>query len=119
MVSGFAAIVTAGCSPGESPTEPAAAPRGDAGRGRLLLAQYQCGACHAIPGVASSRGQAATSLEGFGRRSYIAGRLANQPELLAQWIVAPQSLVPGTAMPAMGVTPAEARDMATYLLELK
>ena len=82
----------------------------------MLLAQYQCGSCHAIPGVASSRGQVASSLDAYGLRSYIAGRFPNQPDLLARWIVQPQAMAPGTLMPAMGVQPAEAADMAAYLL---
>lgn len=88
-------------------------------RGRQLLAQYQCGSCHSIPGVASAGGRVASSLKGFGARSYIAGRLANRPDTLARWIEQPQALVPDTAMPAMGVSPADARAMAAYLLELK
>ncbi|MDM0043035.1 c-type cytochrome [Variovorax dokdonensis] len=87
--------------------------------GRTLLAQYQCGSCHTIPGVAGAQGIAAGTLEGFGRRSYIAGRLANIPDALAAWIVAPQSLVPGTAMPAMGVSQADAQLMAAYLMTLR
>lgn len=111
-----AGLLATGCSPGEKPSETPPAPRASVERGQRLLAQYQCGSCHAIPGVASAGGQAASSLAGFGARSYIAGRLANQPALLAQWIASPRSLVPGTAMPSMGVTPADARDMAAYLL---
>lgn len=88
-------------------------------RGRLLLAQYQCGSCHSIPGVASAGGRVASSLKGFGARSYIAGRLANRPQTLARWIQDPKALVPDTAMPNMAVTPDDARDMAAYLLELK
>ena len=88
-------------------------------RGRLLLAQYQCGSCHGIPGVASAGGRLASSLKGFGARSYIAGRLANGPQALARWIQEPKALVPDTLMPSMGVSPADARDMAAYLLELK
>jgi cytochrome c len=88
-------------------------------RGRALLAQYQCGSCHTIPGVASARGQVAQPLEAWRRRSYIAGRLANRPEVLAQWIAAPQALVPGTLMPSMGVSPADAQAMAAYLFSLE
>jgi cytochrome c len=106
-----------GCAP---PVDPAAAGAGtDPGRGRMLMAQYQCGNCHTIPGVAASRGQVASSLDAFGQRSYIAGRLANRPELLAKWIESPQSLVPGTLMPSMGVSAADARDMAAYLSSLR
>lgn len=88
-------------------------------RGRQLLAQYQCGACHAIPGVAAARGEVAQPLAAWRQRSYIAGRLPNRPEMLAQWIVAPQALVPGTAMPSMGVSPADAQAMAAYLFSLE
>ena len=93
--------------------------RGRVERGRALLAQYQCGTCHTIPGVASSRGQVAQSLKAWSRRSYIAGRLPNRPDVLAQWIAAPQAMVPGTAMPSMGVAPADAQAMAAYLFALQ
>ena len=36
---------------------PAAGTAGDPERGRLLLRQYGCGTCHAIPGVATADGQ--------------------------------------------------------------
>jgi cytochrome c1 len=88
-------------------------------RGRLLMAQYQCGSCHTIPGVPASRGHIGPALASFGLRSYIAGRLANRPEVLAQWIESPQALVPGTAMPDMGASTADARDMAAYLSSLR
>lgn len=87
-------------------------------RGRRLLAQYQCGSCHAIPGVEAARGQDGPSLEAFGRRSYIAGHVPNAPAALARWVVAPQALSPATRMPAMGVAPEDAAAMAAYLLAL-
>jgi cytochrome c2 len=88
-------------------------------RGRALLAQYQCGSCHSIPGVPASRGQFAQSLAQWKHRSYIAGRLPNRPDVLARWIAAPQGMVPGTPMPSMGVAPADAEAMAAYLFTLK
>jgi cytochrome c2 len=88
-------------------------------RGRQLIARYHCGRCHEIPGVAAARGSLAASLVQYGRRSYIAGRVANRPELLARWISDPQSVIPGTAMPDMGVSPADARDIAAYLGRLE
>ena len=54
----------------------------------------------------------------MGKQSYIAGQFPNQPETLVRWIVDPQSMQPGTAMPAMGVSPDQARDMAAYLYRL-
>ncbi|HEY6133225.1 MAG TPA: c-type cytochrome [Rubrivivax sp.] len=88
-------------------------------RGRQQLARYHCGTCHTIPGVAASQGRTAASLDGYGRRSYIAGRVANEPAALARWIIDPASVVPGTLMPNMGVPPADARDMAAYLGQLR
>ena len=116
-VLALVAVAVAACSPQPPPL--AQQPAGNAKRGQTLLAQYQCGSCHTIPGVQSARGQAAASLEGFGGRSYIAGRMAMRPDLLAQWVHKPQSLVPQTTMPDMGVTRVDASDMAAYLLELK
>lgn len=84
-----------------------------------MLAQYQCGSCHTIPGVPASRGKVGPSLQSFGHRSYIAGRIANRPDRLAQWIESPQALVPGTAMPDMGASPEDARDMAAYLSSIR
>ena len=119
----MAALAAAAPGPGDrganASTAVAPLPRADPERGRKLLAQYQCGSCHTIPGVPSAGGQQAPSLRSFGLRSYIAGRVVNRPELLERWITQPQSLVPGTAMPSMGVSPAAARHMAAYLLELR
>ena len=99
------------------PLKPVAA--GDAARGLRLLTQYQCGSCHAIPGVPAARGIHGPTLQAFGKRSYIAGRVPNFPETLAQWMVAPASLVPDTPMPSMGVSPEDARHMAAYLGRLE
>ncbi|MDO9359702.1 MAG: c-type cytochrome [Polaromonas sp.] len=93
--------------------------QGDLAVGQRLLTQYQCGSCHAIPGISAARGIQGPSLEAFGKRSYIAGRVPNFPDALAQWLVSPQSLVPDTTMPAMGVSPDEARHMAAYLGSLE
>ena len=87
--------------------------------GRELLARYHCGSCHTIPGVSAAQGQVTTSLVAYGRRSYIAGRVANESGTLARWIADPASVVPGTLMPNMGVSADDARDMAIYLGRLR
>ena len=88
-------------------------------RGKALMGQYQCGSCHSIPDVPAARGQVSQPLDAWSQRSYIAGRLPNRVDTLAQWIAAPQSLVPGTAMPSMGVSPADAQAMAAFLFSLE
>jgi cytochrome c1 len=55
----------------------------------------------------------------FARRSYIAGQLVNSPDNLVRWIMDPQGVEPGTAMPNLGVVPVVARDMAAYLYTLQ
>ena len=112
-------LATVACLAALWPGWPGAAQADTVERGRALLSQYQCGSCHTIPGVASARGQVAQDLAHWRHRSYIAGRIPNRPELLSRWIVEPRSLVPGTAMPSMGVAPADAQAMAAYLFSLE
>lgn len=87
--------------------------------GRQLVAQYHCGRCHAVPGVPGAGGTLAPPLAGFGTRSYIAGRVPNEDATLARFIADPQAVVPGSAMPAMGVGEADARRIAAYLRSLR
>jgi cytochrome c len=83
--------------------------------GRALMAAYGCGTCHTIPGVPGADAQAGPPLDQYYRRSFIAGRLPNTENTLVEWIQDPQQIEPGTAMPNLGVTEAEARDMVAYL----
>jgi cytochrome c len=92
---------------------------GSVERGQRLLGHYQCGSCHAIPEVPGAAGVTGPALAGFGRRSYIAGEVPNAPATLTRWIESPQELVPGTAMPDLGASRDDARDMAAYLLSLR
>ena len=88
---------------------------GDPERGRLLLAQYQCGACHRIPGVEGARGNVGPTLERFADRQYIAGHVPHTRVALERWIRDPQAVVGDTPMPDLGVSARDARDMAAYL----
>ncbi len=88
-------------------------------RGKQLMAQYQCASCHVIPGVPGHHGGMGPTLASFGRRSYIAGNAPNTPATLQHWLLDPQAVVPGTPMPAMGMSADDARDMAAYLLSLR
>ena len=72
---------------------------GDPENGRLLLRQFGCGTCHAIPGVAAARGKSGRRSTASARRVYLAGVLPNTPENMARWIRAPQTVDPRTAMP--------------------
>jgi cytochrome c1 len=93
-------------------------PGGDASVGKALIARLGCGSCHEIPGVKGADGLVGPPLTKFGRRGFIAGRLANTPENLIRWITDPKGVDPETDMPFLGITPDEARDIATYLERL-
>jgi cytochrome c len=92
---------------------------GDPERGKLLLRQFGCGACHTIPGVADARGKLGPPLDGVARRVYLGGVLPNSPQNMAAWIGAPQKFDPPTAMPNLQVAPEHARDMVAYLYTLR
>jgi cytochrome c2 len=93
-------------------------PGGDASRAPALLHAFGCAACHTIPGIADANGNVGPPLIGIGGRTFIAGMLRNEPANLIRWIRFPQSIVPGNAMPDMGVSEQEARDIAAYLYTL-
>jgi cytochrome c len=92
---------------------------GNPENGKLLLRQFACGSCHAIPGVAAAQGKVGPPLEGVASRVYLAGVLANTPENMAAFIRAPQKFEPRTAMPQLGLTEEHARDMVAYLYTLE
>jgi cytochrome c2 len=54
-------------------------------------------------------------LGNLSQRSYLAGTLQNSPQNLIHWIQHPQQIHPGTAMPEMGVTSADAARIAAFL----
>ncbi len=97
--------------------EPRTVPQSSIETGRSLMASYGCGSCHTIPGVPGADAMAAPPLGQFYERSYIAGQLSNTTENLIKWIQDPQEIDPGNAMPDLGVTQEEARDMAAYLYD--
>jgi cytochrome c len=93
--------------------------RGDAERGRRTIERYGCGSCHTIPGVHGADKLVGPSLERMASRTYVAGVLVNRPDNLVAWIQDPPGIDPLTAMPRLGVTEPEARDIATYLCTLQ
>ncbi|WP_406697160.1 c-type cytochrome [Sphingomonas glaciei] len=92
-------------------------PLADAAHGFEVIERAGCGSCHTIPGVHWPQGKVGPDLGGLAARGLIAGRLPNRPDVLAAYIRNAPALVPGSAMPAMPVTDAEARDVAAYLYE--
>ncbi len=112
------AFLAANCEPSPPRLSPAIA-GGRPERGAELIESYGCGACHVVPGVRGADGTVGPPLTDFAVRGYIAGQLPNNGRNLVHWIMDPDGVEPGTAMPDLGVTEAEARDIAAYLFTLE
>jgi cytochrome c1 len=92
---------------------------GNPANARAKVLQYGCSSCHTIPGIPEAHGTVGPPLVSFAMRTYIAGEVANTPANLTHWIQHPHEIEPHTAMPEMGVTEQDSRDIAAYLYTLK
>ena len=104
---------------GEAERTAAALTGGEPRRGKQVLRQYGCTSCHTIPGIREANALVGPSLQQVASRMYIAGVLPNTPENMLRWLQNPPAVDPLTAMPNLGVTEADARDMAGYLYTLR
>lgn len=110
--TGIAAVAVAGCGSGTAPQIAAGA---DPSRGHGLIEHYGCGACHEIGGVSGANGRVGPSLKQIPNLQSIVGVLPNTPRNLERFVMDPPRYVPKGDMPDLGVTRAEARDIAAYL----
>jgi cytochrome c2 len=118
----LALLPLAGCDrngPSEIERKAAEMTGGEPAQGQAAIRRYGCSTCHTIPGIEGARGQVGPSLEGIASRAYLAGKLPNTPENMIKWIREPQEVQPGTAMPELGVTVQDGRDIAAYLYTLR
>ena len=88
-----------------------------AGPGRELFTARTCHTCHAVAGL--STGTVGPELTHVGSHAQIAGTVPMSKENLVKWIMDPPALKPGTAMPKLGVSEADAAALADWLLLLK
>ncbi len=105
-----------GCSQGTGDTSQMAL--GDPRQGAALIGELGCNGCHTVPGVRTADGTVGPPLSFWSDRMYIAGRLVNSPDNTAAWILAPQAVEPGTAMPDMHLSVTQARNITAYLYTL-
>lgn len=92
---------------------------GDPQRGKDAVERYGCIACHTIPGFANQGSNVGPPLHKIALRAYIGGVLPNTPDDMVRWLQNPPAVDSRTAMPNLGVSEAEAKDMAAYLYTLK
>jgi cytochrome c oxidase subunit II len=97
--------------------------------GQRIFLGAACVACHAVSGT-TAVGVLGPALTQYGERPWVgAGAAENNMDNVVQWIRDPQSLKPGTLMPGSlrggggmpptGLSDAEVRAVAAYLLSLK
>jgi len=92
---------------------------GEPTRGPRAIRKYGCDTCHTIPGVLTADASVGPPLTQVARRVYLAGRIENTPENMLQWIRHPHSVDDRTAMPEMGVSMQDGRDIVAYLYTLR
>jgi cytochrome c len=88
-------------------------------QGVQALGNYGCSSCHSIPGVHRADGVVGPPLDFWAERWYIAGAMLNTPDNLILWLMDPQAIEPGTAMPRMGVTGTDAGNIGAFLYTLE
>ena len=92
-------------------------PIGRAYRGAFNDTQAQALGGHAI---AQAVGRAGPDLTHFGgRRSVAAGTLTMSRGAVQGWVTQPQAVKPGTMMPPVALSPADADAVSRYLMDLK
>jgi cytochrome c oxidase subunit 2 len=95
-----------------------AEPTGEAAEGKGVYTRSACVGCHAIKGV--SAGVLGPDLTHFGsRKLFGAGLWPTTSEHVVAWLKDPPALKPGSKMPNLKLTDAEAKALAAYLLSLK
>ncbi|HEU4629780.1 MAG TPA: c-type cytochrome [Gemmatimonadaceae bacterium] len=118
LAVGALAACRVGLAESDRARQAAALTGGDPVRGQRLIRAYGCQTCHTIAGVDGADGLVGPPLTGIASRSYIGGVLPNAPANMVRWIQDPKRVDSLTAMPDMGVTPHDARDIAAYLYTL-
>lgn len=111
------ALLLLGCQPPSG--EQSYVVGGDADVGQELVTDYGCGACHDIPGIPGANATVGPPLDEWAERGYIAGALPNRPGNLVVWLMNPQAIEPGTAMPDLLISEQEALDISAYLYSLR
>lgn len=72
-----------------------------------------------IPGIRGADGVFGPPLNRMAVRSYIGGLFPNNPANLIRWVMSPHAMKPKTAMPDLGLSDQQARDVTAYLETLR
>jgi len=72
-----------------------------------------------VPGIPGAKGLVGPPLDHIASRAYVAGTLRNTPDNLRAWVQHPQRIHHPSAMPEMGMSDQDARDVSAYLYTLR
>ena len=88
-------------------------------RGREVFLGAECVMCHAVRGTTAGARKGPDLTHVGGRLTLAAGTLVNDGERMKQWIRDPQSVKPGTTMPASSLGDADLAALVAWLESLK
>jgi len=88
-------------------------------RGQQVFLSSPCVMCHAIQGTSAQAKMAPDLTHLASRQTLAAGAIANSRGNLAGWILNPQSIKPGSNMPAISLEPSDLQALLAYLETLK
>jgi putative membrane protein len=111
--------LTSACTSSQAVKEAEMITGGNVARGVPAIGKYGCAACHTIPGIETATATVGPPLTQVALRQYLGGHLNNNPGNMIKWIQHPQLVDPKNAMPEMGVTDQDAKDIAAYLYTLR
>jgi cytochrome c oxidase subunit 2 len=87
--------------------------------GERVFLSSSCAMCHTIAGTGAGSNNGPDLTHLASRRTIAAGTLPNSAANLESWILAPQTIKPGTKMPANQLDPQSLRALVAYLQGLK
>ena len=90
-----------------------------AARGQQVFLSQACAMCHAIRGTPAGAVTGPDLTHFASRRTLAAGALPMDRASLAAWLADPQSVKPGTDMPAVPLAPDDLAAVTEYLMELR
>jgi cytochrome c oxidase subunit 2 len=87
--------------------------------GRQAFLSSTCATCHAIAGTPAFATRGPNLTHVGSRRDLAAGAVPNTDDNMMRWILNPQSIKPGTQMPASTLSPQQLTALVAYLRSLK
>jgi cytochrome c oxidase subunit II len=88
-------------------------------RGRDVFLRSSCVLCHAVQGTSAAARTGPDLTHVASRRRIAAGRLPNNPATLSAWIADPQSIKPGSRMPATSLPAEDLTALTAWLASLR